>query len=171
MSCDATKVIDVPEHLTPDEAAQLLNAPGEAYFLVQVLPVPGGHRAYLRRYKQTQPTRAEAAKENAGKTDEATALSILRANRDEPVRTIVDLLGKAGIKRGRQWVCDKLEETCAEDGREAEAVAFVKKHCSPDWEPKDVSGDLRYATKIKRSAKWARRQLDELRAAVRADNS
>lgn len=94
-------VIDVPERMTPEEASQALNAPGDSYFLVQVLPVVGGHRAYLRRYKQTL-SKAETAKDNA---ENATALSILQANRDKPVRTIVSLLKAAGIKRGKDWVC------------------------------------------------------------------
>ena len=167
-------VIDVPEHTAPDEAAQLLNAPGDAYFLVQVLPVAGGHRAYLRRYKQTQPTKAEEAKDNAGKVDDATAMSILRANRDESIREIVSLLGKAGIKRGRQWVCDKLDATCAEDGREEEAVSHVMRYCGSNWSAQDIAEDVRYAKKIKRSVKWAARQLEELKKRERLsapDNS
>jgi len=58
-------VIDVPEHATAEEAARAMNAPGDAYILVQVLPVPGAHRAYLR-YKQapkapsSRPARKEA---------------------------------------------------------------------------------------------------------------
>jgi hypothetical protein len=42
-------VIDLPEHTAPEEAARLLNAPGDGYFLVTVLPGAGGHRAYLRK--------------------------------------------------------------------------------------------------------------------------
>lgn len=46
-------VIDLSEAISPEQAAQLLNAPGTDYFLLQVLPIGGGnHRAYLRRYKQ-----------------------------------------------------------------------------------------------------------------------
>ena len=42
-------VIDVPESISPEQAAQLLNAPGEGFFLVNILPITGGHRAYFRR--------------------------------------------------------------------------------------------------------------------------
>ena len=55
MNNTAQVVIDVPESISPEQAAQLLNTPGEGYFLVSVLPIAGGHRAYLRRYKQTPP--------------------------------------------------------------------------------------------------------------------
>jgi hypothetical protein len=169
MSDQQHLVIDVPESVTPEEAAQLLNAPGDVYMLVQVLPVPGGHRAFLRRYKQAQPTKAEAVE--AAK-DDATALSIVRANREQPIRKIVDVLAKAGIKRGRQWVCDQLEVTCAEDGREEEAIEIVKNWAqqrnppSNHWVygPKEVVMDLRDDHKIKRSAAWARRKLEEFRA-------
>jgi len=171
MTEPAIVVIDVPERFTPDEAALVLNAPGDSFFLIQVLPVAGGHRAYLRRYKQTSPTKTEAAKDNAGNVDNATAMSILRANRDKPVRTIVSLLEAAGIKRGRQWVCDQLTATCAEDGREAEAVDFVKKFCGPTYTPKDVLDELRDPYKIRRSIAWARQKLDEKRGCPSVDNS
>ena len=151
-------VIDIPESATPGEASQALNAPGDTYFLVQVLPVSGGHRAYLRRYKQT-PTKAETAKDGAG----ATALSIVRANRDKPIRTIVGLLAAAGIKRGRQWVCEQLDATCAEDGREAEALAILKSW--PNDSPEDAVLMLR-TRKIKRSPAWVRRKREELAGVV-----
>ena len=167
----AIVVIDVPERATPDDAAQLLNAPGDSYFLVEVLPVVGGHRAYLRRYKQT-PTKAETAKAIAGNVDEATARSILRANRDKTVRTIVSLLQAAGLKRGRHWVCDQLDATCAEDGREEEALRCVKTMGAEGREePKCIVDILRSHFKIRRSIAWARRKLEELRATVQADNS
>ncbi len=181
MNGSANVVIDVPEHISPEEAAQLLNAPGEASFLVQVLPIAGGHRAYLRRYKQTSPTKAEAAKENAGTVEEATAMSILRAHREESVRTIVELLAKAGIKRGRDWVCAQLDATCAEDGREEEALAVVKMY--PNYEPRDIVDELRHGyllglgrgiykkRGIKRSIRWVRRKLDEAKAVRPPDNS
>ena len=164
---DTIRVIDVPTDATAEQAEELLNAPGDSYFIVQVLPIAGGHRAYLRRYKQTPPTKAEAAKDHV---DDATAMSILRANRGEPVRAIVSLLAKAGITRGRQWVCEQLDATCAEDGREEEALAIVKRY--PESKPRDIVDELKYARpKIKRSVVWARRKLEEARAAVRPDNS
>lgn len=168
MDNSAIVIIDVPEHVAPDEAAQLLNAPGESYFLVQVLPIAGGHRAYLRRYKQT-PAKAELTKEHV---NEATAMSILRANRDKPVRTIVSLLEKDGINVSKRWVCEQLDATCAEDGREEEALAYVKKHIQ-QWaaDPSDIVGCLRQFHKIKRSIGWARRKIEELSATVPRDNS
>jgi hypothetical protein len=159
-------VIDLPDRATPDDAVLALNAPGDSYFLVQVLPVVGGHRAYLRRYKQT-PTKA--AKDNAHSVSDATAMSILRANRDKSVRTIVSVLDAAGIKRGRQWVCDQLTATCAEDGREDAALAFVKE-CGSGYTPRDVVEELR-DRKIKRGLAWARQKLDEKRRLSGADNS
>lgn len=164
-------VVDVPTDATPEQAEGLLNAPGDSFFLVQVLPLVGCHRAYLRRYKQAPPTKAQASKENDATVEGATALSILRANRDKSVRDIVDLLRTAGVERGRQWVCEQLDATCAEDGREEEALAFVKTHCGESYTPQDVVTELRYMTKIKRSKAWARRRLEEERAAVRSDNS
>jgi hypothetical protein len=161
-------VIDVPDSASTDEAVLALNAPGDSYFLVQVLPVIGGHRAYLRRYKQ-MPTKVETAKDNAHSVSDTTAMSILRANRDKSVRTIVSVLDAAGIKRGRQWVCDQLTATCAEDGREDDAVGFVKR-CGPGYTPRDVVEELR-DIKIKRGLAWARQKLDEKRTLSGADNS
>ena len=158
-------VIDVPESTSSEEASRVLNAPGDSYFLVQVLPVAGGHRAYLRRYKQTT-TKTQIARANGEAVDDVAALSVVRANRDKSVRVIVSLLEAAGIKRGRQWVCDQLTATCAEDGREDEALAYVKKWCGPNYTAKDVVDELRYI-KIRRSAAWARQKLE----AVRADKS
>lgn len=177
MNNSANVVIDVPERISPEEAAQLLNAPGEAFFLVQVLPIAGGHRAYLRRYKQTPPTKAEAEKAHV---DDATAMSILRVNREKPVRTIMEVLDKAGIKRSKRWVCEQLDATCAEDGREQEALSFVKAWAaSPIYGPKEIVYDLWHGgrpgtlkpLRIKRSISWARRKLEEFRAAVPRDNS
>jgi hypothetical protein len=155
-------VIDVPESLSPEQAAASLNAPGECFMLVTVLPVPGGHRAFFRQYKQKPVSKAEAVE--AAK-DDATALSILRANRNQSVRTIVDLLGKAGIKRGKQWVCDQLEATCAEDGREEEARSIVERKCLFYEDAASVVAVLKWA-KIKRSVAWARRTRDEFRKAT-----
>lgn len=148
------------------EYARGFNAPGDSYFLVQVLPVAGGHRAYLRRYKQTA-TKAETVKDSAG----TTALSIVRANRKKSIRDIVSLLQAAGIKRGRQWVCEQLDATCAEDGREAEAVDYVRFDCGSGYTPKDVVFELRHLLKIRRSIAWAQRKLDEKRALSAADKS
>lgn len=161
MNSDQHIVIDVPERLTPEEAAQLLNAPGDSYFLVQVLPIAAGHRAYLRRYKEKPPTKAELAKEQVS---DATAMSILRANRGESVRDIVGLLKKAGIKRGKEWVCNQLDATCAEDGKEERARECVEKTCLFYNEPKDIVEELK-SENIKRSIGWARRTQEELRKA------
>jgi len=168
MTETATIVIDLPEGTPAEEAARALNEPGEGYFLVQVLPVLGGHRAYLRRYKQTS-TKTETASATASAVDNATALSILRANRAKPLRDIVDLLGRAGIKRGRQWVSEQLDATCAEDGREEEALAFLKGY-DPGYEAKDLIAELRYFP-VKRSAAWVRQKWAELGRPVRADKS
>lgn len=168
MDNHANIVIDLPEHTTPEEAAQLLNAPGDSYFLVQVLPVGGGHRAYLRRYKQTAPTKAEIAAEHV---DEATAMSILRANRDKPIRAIVSLLQAAGIKRKKEWVSEQLNATCAEDGQEEKALRVVEYYGSePNNGPKDILDSLRIY-KIKRSMAWAREKLAAVRAVSVTDKS
>ena len=158
-------VIDVPESTPPEEASRVLNAPGESYFLVQVLPVSGGHRAYLRRYKQTPPTKAETAKATGAAVEDVTALSVVRANRDKPVRVIVDALAAAGIKRGRQWVADQLVLICVEDGREEEALSFLKE--CPSWPEREVVETLGWH-KIKRTIAWVRRRREEF---VRADKS
>jgi hypothetical protein len=170
-------IVDVPSESSAAQAEALLNAQGDLYFLVHVLPIAGGHRAYLRRYKQSPPTKAEAAKGNATNLDNVTALSIVRANRGKPVREIVSLLSAAGIKRGRQWVCEQLDATCAEDGKEEKALDHVKRYCYSTWEPLDIVDELRIACKIKRSRAWARRVLEKMRedearaATVPADKS
>lgn len=163
-------VIDLAEIATPEEVARALNAPGDSYFLVQVLPVFGGHRAYLRRYKQTP-----AKPDTAAMVDDAAALSVVRANKDKSVRTIVEVLGKARIKRGRQWVSDQLTAVCSEDGREEEAVRFVKER--PHWTPRDLITELGWV-KIKRTTAWVRQRRLELgqkpegeRRQLSADNS
>ena len=166
----AIVVIDLPESTSPEVAARLLNAPGESYFLVQVLPVSGGHRAYLRRYKQTLPTKAETAKAAGAAVDDVTALSVVRANSGKPVRVIVDALAAAGIKRGRQWVSDQLTAICAEDGREDQALAILK-DCPEEWPPSEVVECLRYRARIKRTVAWVRQKREEQRAVVRADKS
>lgn len=154
-------IIDIPEGTTPEEASRLINTPGDSYFLVQVLPIGGAHRAYLRRYKQA-PAKAQTETTSAT-ADDVTALSVVRANRDKPLRTIVSLLDAAGVKRGRQWVCDQLTATCAEDGREDEALAFLKDHSH--YEPRDIADELRYPPlKIKRSIAWVRQKRKELEA-------
>lgn len=169
METKTVLVVDVPEKASPEQAEALLNAPGDSYFLVHVLPVASGHRAYLRRYKQTPPTKAEAEKGKAANLDDATGLSIVRANRDKSIREIVSLLDRAGIKRGRQWVCDKLDATCAEDGKEERALDYVKMF--PKDPPSDIVFGLQHVLKIKRSVSWARRKLEEVGATVRRDNS
>jgi len=145
-------VVDVPEGTSREEATQLLSAPGESYFMVQILPTGTGHRAYFRRYKAP-------AKPNKETPDEVVALSIVRANREKPVRTIVSLLDAAGIKRGRQWVCDQIAATCVDDGREDDAVKFLKER--PDWPEKEIVEQLAWV-KIKRTAVWVRRKRAEL---------
>lgn len=162
MNNTAHVVIDLPESISPEQAAQLLNTPGEGYFLVSVLRVGGGHRAYLRRYKEKPPTKAETAK---AAVSDATAMSILRANRAESVRTIQSLLAKAGIKRGKQWVCEQLDATCTEDGKEEAARAFVNRTCLFYDNPKEIVEELKYGPGIKRSTGWARRTQEELRKA------
>jgi hypothetical protein len=170
----ANIVVDLPEGTAAEDAACALNAPGEGYFLVQVLPVLGGHRAYLRRYKQT-PSKAETVAAKVEAVDEATALSIVRANMQAPVRTIVDVLAKAGIKRGRSWVSDQLTVVLTEDGREEEARAYVMESCGDSHDAKEVVDELatpsRYRKPIKRTRAWAQRKLDEKRGLVRADKS
>lgn len=155
-------VIDVPENTPPEEASRILNAPGDAYFLVQVLPGSGGHRAYLRRYKTAAKSKTETT---SATVDDVTALSVVRANRDKPIRTIVDALAAAGIKRGRQWVSEQLTAICAEDGREDEAIAFLKEH--PYYEPRDVVDELFGYHKIRRNAAWVRQMREELALSVR----
>lgn len=88
-------VIDVPEHASAEEASRALNAPGEAYFLVQVLPVGGGHRAYLRRYKQMSPTNAEAA-----------LAELVRESPNMGINKLQDALRLKGFKKGGKWVTE-----------------------------------------------------------------
>jgi hypothetical protein len=164
---EAIIVIDVPESASPEDASRALNAPGESYFLVHVLPIYGGHRAYLRRYKQT-PTKAETAKTNGDLLDDVTALSVLRANRDKPIRTIESLLAKAGIKRGRRWVCDQLDATCAEDGKEDQALKYIRQCCGPGYTDREVVDELRSVMKIRRSVGWVRRIREQLEKPVPA---
>ena len=52
--------------------------------------------AYLRRYKA--PAKADTAKAKGEMIDDVAALSILRAKRNKPVRTIASVPGAAGIK-------------------------------------------------------------------------
>lgn len=87
-------VIDVPEHAPAEEASRVLNAPGDSFFLVQVLPVAGGHRAYLRRYKQT-PAKADA---------EAALAELIRDNPAIGINKIQDALRERGFKKGVRWV-------------------------------------------------------------------
>ena len=95
-------VIDIPETATSEDATRALNAPGEDFFLVQVLPIAGGHRAYLRRYKPPYTPSGKQRADADGK--EAAALAIIRDNAGLPLRTIVDKLADAGITRGKDWV-------------------------------------------------------------------
>lgn len=88
-------VIDVRENTSAEEAGRMLNVPGDSYFLVQVLPVSGGHRAYLRRYKTTT-TKTQIAKANGDAVDDVAVLAVVRANRDKSVRVIVSLLEAGG---------------------------------------------------------------------------
>jgi hypothetical protein len=154
-------VIDVPEGVSADQAARLLSAPGNLYFMVQILPTGAGHRAYFRRYKQDAPVKKDTP-------DETVALSVVRANRDKPVRAIVSLVGAAGVKRSRQWVCDRLAEVLTEDGREDDAVRFLKER--PTWDPAEIVTDLAIY-KIKRTAPWVRQKRKELADAVIVPNS
>ena len=151
-----TIVIRVPEGASPEEESQLLSAPGDAYFLVQALPMSDGYRAFFRRYKAPAKSKTETA-------SDAVALSIIQANRNKPVRAIVSLLEEAGVKRGRHWVSDQLTAKCADDGREDEAVAFLKER--PSWPEKEVVQALGWE-KIKRTTAWVRQKRNELMAAV-----
>ena len=62
---DAIRVVDVPLDATAEQAEAMLNAPGEAFYVIQVLPLMNCHRAYLRRYAYIQ--KAEAAKDGRKK--------------------------------------------------------------------------------------------------------
>jgi len=44
-----TIVIDLPDSATATEATETLKSHGPEYYVVQVLPVAGGNRAYLSR--------------------------------------------------------------------------------------------------------------------------
>jgi len=98
---DATLVIDISENASPEEASAALNAPGDSYFLAQVLPIPGGHRAYLRRYKQT-PT--EMPVEKGDKGAEAALAELLRESPSLGINKLQAALRERGFKKGSTWV-------------------------------------------------------------------
>ena len=95
-------VIDVPEHTSASEASRALNAPGEAYFLVQVLPIASGHRAYLRRYKQPPTERQPVEKGN--KDAEAVVAELLEKYPTMGINKIQEALRERGFKKGSKWV-------------------------------------------------------------------
>lgn len=156
MSESGTIVIRVPEGVSPEEENRLLDAPGDAYFLIHTMLMDGGYRAFFRRYKAPTKTKEETA-------NDAVALSIVQANRDKPVRAIVSLLEAAGVKRGRHWVSDQLTTKCADDGREDEALEFLKTRVS--WPEREIVQALGWV-KIKRTTAWVRQKRKELTTAV-----
>ena len=91
-------VIDIPESTAAGDASRILSGPGESYFLVQVLPVQGAHRAYLRRYKQTLPSKAKAGDEDA------QAIEYLRAHWVLKDRDVAKgCKDETGVDRSYKW--------------------------------------------------------------------
>jgi hypothetical protein len=101
-------VVDVPEHATAVEAIRALNATGESYSLVQVLPVPGAHRAYLCRYKPTPRIGVKRAVRNR---DSSQAIAFARTTAavraafvpQETVRYHPTLGAESTFYRWKKW--------------------------------------------------------------------
>jgi len=104
------EVVDVPEGLSEDEARVLLNKPCEInrYMLVQVLPLPGGIRAFYRlvssAYDKKPGERNQLRTHGDGNHEKAVAY--IQAHPEMSLRQISLGLAAMGIKRGRTWVCD-----------------------------------------------------------------
>jgi hypothetical protein len=101
------RVVDIQVGASAEEAERLLNEPySDGFYLMQVYPVEGAaHRAFFKHrvLKQNIPVRNRDGKE-------AEALAIIKANAHLPQRRIVELLDRAGIRRGLSWVNRKMIE-------------------------------------------------------------
>src|ERR1700733_14407802 len=99
------EVVDVPEGASEDEARVLLNKPCEVnrYMLVQVLPLPGGVRAFYRlvssAYDKKPGERNQLRDGNHEK-----AVEYVKAHPEMSLRLVSQGLAEMGITRGRQWV-------------------------------------------------------------------
>lgn len=101
------RVIDIPNSTSAEEAASFLNALyAEGFYLHSVVPYGDRMRAIFKILK------SETARRNPkqrGNTDgrEADALTIIRDHPRDSIRVLLARLGRAGIKRGKNWVSEK----------------------------------------------------------------
>lgn len=93
-------IIDVPEHATAEEAARALKSAGDAYILVQVLPVPGVHRAYFRA---ASTRRARSGTESTAAFARMTATIRAAFQPFEVVTYQMSLGPESTFYRWKQW--------------------------------------------------------------------
>jgi len=114
-------VIDIPEHVSAEEASRTLSVPDDSYMLVNVIPALGVHRAYFRRYSKSTLLKADAAKsraEIAGNSALSRALMTqwLAENPKMSSNAIKTQLQKAGCGKGDKAIRElrtEIQETSA----------------------------------------------------------
>lgn len=106
-------VVDMPFGTTAEQADVLLNGVCEqGYYVRTILPVENGVRAYLNKRNPEWVAQAAQAAENAQANraardaENSKALEIIKSAPRDSVRMLKARLAKAGIKRGKNWVCE-----------------------------------------------------------------